>query len=47
MVESGVLSGTDLTGKGGHRLRYEGKMSEQEFKQHLAKLVKAKLDEMV
>jgi len=41
MVESGILSGTDFTGKGGHRLRYEVEISEQELKQHLAKLVKA------
>jgi len=47
MVESGILSGTSLTGTGGYKLRYEAKMNEQEFKQHLAKLVKAKLDEMI
>ena len=47
MLESGILSGTDLTGKGGHKTRYEAKMSEQELKHHLAKLVKEKLDEMI
>ena len=47
MVESGILSGTDLTGQGGHKTRYEANMSEQELKHHLAKLVKAKLDEMI
>jgi len=47
MVGSGILSGTDLTGQGGHKTRYEAKMSEQELKQNLAKLVKAKLDEMI
>ena len=47
MVNDDILSGTDLPGKGGYKTRYEVKMSEQEFKQHLAKLVKAKLDEMI
>lgn len=47
MLENGILSGVDGTGKGGHRTRYAAKMSEQEFKQHLAKLVKDKLDEMI
>jgi predicted transcriptional regulator len=47
IVESGILSGTDLTGQGGHKTRYEAKMSEQKLKQHLAKLVKAKLNEMI
>jgi len=46
MVESGILSGTAFPGKGGYKKRYETKMSEQELKQHLAKLVKAKLNEM-
>jgi hypothetical protein len=47
MIENGILSGTDLTGKGRHRLRYEAEISEQELKRHLTKLVKAKLDEMM
>jgi len=47
MVENGILFGIDFTGKGGHRTRYEAKMSEQELKQHLSKLVKTKLDEMI
>ena len=47
MVESGILSGTDLPGKGGYKTWYEAKMNEQELKQHLTKLVKAKLDEMI
>ena len=47
MLENGILSGVDGTGKGGHRTRYEAKMSEQELKQHLSKIVKAKLDEMI
>lgn len=46
MVENGILSGTDLPGKGGYKTRYEAKMNEQELKQHLAKLVKAKINEM-
>ena len=46
MVERGILSGTDLPGPGGYKTRYEAKMSERELKQHLAKIVKAKLDEM-
>ena len=46
MVNDDILSGTSLSGKGGYKLRYEAKMSEGELKQHLAKLVKAKLNEM-
>jgi len=44
MVESGILSGTNLTGQGGHKTRYEANMNEQELKQHHAKLVKTKID---
>jgi len=47
MVDDNILSGTDLPGQGGYKTRYEAEMSEQEYKQHLAKLVKDKLDEMI
>ena len=47
VLEMGILGGTIETGKGGHRTRYEAKMSERELKQYLSKVVKAKLDEMI
>jgi len=47
MVECDILSGTEYTGKGGRKLRYQAKMSEQELKHHLAELVQAKLNEMI
>ena len=47
MVDDDIFSGTDLPGKCGYKKRYEVKMSEGELKQHLSKLVKEKLDEMM
>lgn len=47
MMERGIISGIEYTGKGGRKLRYQAKMSEQELKHHLAELVKTKLNEMI
>lgn len=35
MLDLGVLSGVDETGKGGHRMRYSPAMNRQEYKLHI------------
>ena len=44
MLDMGILSGTVLTGKGGHRTRYQTKMNEKQLKQYLKKKVKERID---
>jgi hypothetical protein len=44
MLNMGTLSGTILTGKGGHRTRYHAKMNEKQLKQYLKKMVKEKVE---
>ena len=43
MVDEGLLTYTDTTGKGGHHRIYHMKYGEAEFKQHIAGLVISKL----
>jgi hypothetical protein len=44
MLRMGLLEGVKETGKGGYRMRYIAKMSEQELKKHLITQVKLKLE---
>jgi hypothetical protein len=39
MVDDGVLSHTETTGKGGHRRIYSAKYDEAGFKEHIARVV--------
>lgn len=39
MVDEGVLSYTETTGKGGHRRIYSAKFDESEYKQYIARTV--------
>lgn len=39
MVDEGVLTYTEITGKGGHRKIYAAKMDENSFKQYTAEVV--------
>ena len=46
MVEIGILSAVDETGKGGHRLRFSPRLNELEVKEYFSKIVIQKLKEM-
>lgn len=43
MVDEGVLSYTEITGKGGHRRIYSAKYDEEGFKRYMAKKIISKL----
>ena len=47
MVENGILSKKDITGKGGHRGIYRFKYDESGTKKYLAKLFSEKLEQLV
>jgi hypothetical protein len=47
MLDMDILSGTVLTGKGGHRTRYHAKMDEEQLKQYLKNMVKKRLKTMI
>ena len=47
MYEEDIISGYQTTGKGGSRMIYSARFSENELKAYLAKLVKEKMDDFI